>query len=97
MRAPDRRRNKSSAPVTARHPLCAVRLLGRGDAADLAEASAGLDHARLWYTSVPRPEEVAVLKKIVLASIAVGVTLGGSASMGGAAEVTYVLQTPGVV
>ncbi|MEM8956770.1 MAG: GNAT family protein [Pseudomonadota bacterium] len=47
------------APFTARHPLCAIRLLGRGDATDLAEASASLDRARLWYTSVPRPEEVA--------------------------------------
>lgn len=47
------------APFTARHPFCALRLLGRGDAADLAEASAGLDHAKLWYTSVPRPEDVA--------------------------------------
>lgn len=46
------------APFTAQHPLCAVRLLGRTDAADLAEASRSLDHAGLWYTSVPLPEDV---------------------------------------
>lgn len=46
------------APFTAQHPLCAVRPLGRADAGDLAEASAGVDHDKLWYTSVPSPEEV---------------------------------------